>query len=633
MIRLTDVTLSLGTRDLLEQASLHVHPGERAGIVGPNGAGKTTLLRLILGELQPEAGTVGRRGGAVFGYLPQKAVSGSERTVWDEVQTRMERMSALRAALATAQADVEAGRPGAVERLGTATDAFRLAGGYALDEKVGGVLHGLGFTPEDWSRSCASFSGGWQMRIALARLLLADPDVLLLDEPTNHLDLPARSWLASYLATCGRTLVVVSHDRWLLDRVCDRTIEVHHRRLTSFRGNLTAWLAEREARAATQEAAFEKQQDEIAKLERFVERFGAKATKAAQAQSKQKALDRMDRIEAPEREDGRPRLTLSEAPGCSQEVLEIQRGAFGWEGGPEVLRDVDLLLLRGQRVAVLGPNGSGKSTLLGALTGELPLRQGRRRVGKDVRVGVFRQDLAQALPADRSALEVVAAAAPLVPPQRIRAALGALGLRGDAALRTVGQLSGGEKARVVLAGFAVQSYNVLLLDEPSNHLDAVTVEVLADALARWEGAVVMVTHDRFLVERVADRVWRIEGDKVVAYEGVSPALLEPVPVARAATAAAAGAGAEEHEERKRRLRERARLEKRIEALFTESEQVEGRIAALDQALMDAAQDPPTWASRGAALGKERSEREARLEAILDELSAAEAALLASRSSG
>ena len=617
MLRIENVTLSLGTKDILVGASLHVHPGERCGVVGPNGAGKTTLLRLLLGGLEPEHGAVHRRAGAVLGYLPQQAVSGSTRPVWDEVQSQMTRMTALRERLERAQADVEASRPGAVERLDDATEAWRLAGGFALDQKVGEVLHGLGFEPSDWQRTCDTFSGGWQMRIALARLLLSDPDVLLLDEPTNHLDIVARSWLSRFLATLGRTLVIVSHDRWLLDTVCNRTIELRHGQVESFRGNLSAWLKEREQRAIERAAAKVKQEQEIDKLERFVERFGAKASKASQAQSKQKALDRIERIED-DVADARPRLRLPEAPGCSQEMIELRGVSLGWEGGPDVLKQVELLLVRGQRVAILGPNGAGKSTLLHGIAGTLLPRAGRRKVGKDVRIGLFEQDLASALPTDRSPLDVVQASAPLVTPQRIRAALGALGLKGDYALRPIGGLSGGERARVVLASFAVVPYNLLLLDEPTNHLDAVTVDVLVEALAAFEGAMIMVSHDRFLVERVATHIVRIEGDRAVWYEGVRPELLEPASTRAAEAERQAAPGVGEHEERKRRQRERTRLQRQLDQRMGEAEKVERDIAAIDDRLAEGGD----WAA-SAKLSKERTALEAKMEALFEEMAGLE----------
>jgi ATP-binding cassette subfamily F protein 3 len=623
MLRLEDVSLTVGTKELLVGAELHVRPNERVGLVGANGTGKTSLLRLMIGELQPEAGRVHRRGGVKIGYLPQRAVSGSTRTVWEEAASHMHDIVKLQATLDAAQAGVERDEQGAIERLDAATEAFRIAGGFSVEERIGSVLHGLGFGPDAWRRTCDTFSGGWQMRIALARLLLSAPDLMLLDEPTNHLDLRARSWLAQYLEAVRGTVVVVSHDRHLLDRATTNTVEVRHKRLHGFRGNLSAWLLERAQREHALEVARGRQQEEIARLQRFVDRFGAKATKASQAKSKQKQIDRIEEIDAPQR-DPLPRLQLPEAPGCAREVLVLHEASAGWEPGVDVLRKVSLVLERGQRLAVLGPNGCGKSTLLHALAGTLPLSAGRRRVGKDVLLGVFRQDLAQALPPDLSAIEHVQAIAPAVLPQRVRSALGALGLGGDAALRRIGDLSGGEKARVVLATFVVRPFNVLLLDEPTNHLDAITVEVLLDALEQFEGAVLLVTHDRYLVERLATHVAVVSGGGVEIFEGVRPEHLEPAPVStsKPATTEHDTVGLDQ-EERKQRRRERTKLQRRFEKASAELSQAEAEMAAIEQQILAVAGDYV----RAGALDAKRRAAEARAEALFEELAELETALV------
>ena len=621
MLRLEDVTLAIGTREVLDGATMHLHPGERAGLVGPNGAGKTTLLRLLVGELEAERGRVVRRAGADIGYLPQKAVSGSTRTVWEEAAGALGRLQQLGATLAALEADVAQGRPGAIERHAEASEAFRLAGGWAIEERIGTVLHGLGFRPEQWHQPCDTFSGGWQMRIALARLLLAEPDVWILDEPTNHLDLAARTWLAEFLVARGRTVLLVSHDRWFLDRVCDRTIELRHGRLDAWKGNLSSWLAERERRAAAELAAFEAQQDEISKLQGFVDRFGAKATKASQAQSRVRALERMDRLDAPTADGPRARLVLPNAPGCAEEVVVLERAAVGWPESPALVRDLDLTLLRGERLALIGPNGIGKSTLLAAIAGTLPLSAGRRRLGREVRIGWYRQDVAQALRADATPLEVAHAASPLTPEPRVRGVLGALGLRGDAALRRIGDLSGGEKSRVVLASFVLQPANLLLLDEPTNHLDAVTVEVLADALAAWTGALVLVSHDRYLVERLATRAIRFDGASFTSFDRLTPEVFSSGAkrVTRASTVPSAAALS--HDERKRRQRELARIERKSEQLFEESARVEAKAESLDAEMVANATDPQAMRR----LVSERDAVDARLLAILEELEALDGA--------
>ena len=616
VLRLEQVTLAVGGKDLLFDASVHIHPGEKIGLVGRNGSGKTTLLRAIVGELSLENGSLTVRRGARVGYLPQTAVSGSTQTLWEEARSGMTRLNELSARLEATRAAVERGESEAIERLGEMEEAFRLAGGYALDERVGGVLHGLGFRASDWQRPCDTFSGGWQMRIALARTLLSEPDLLLLDEPTNHLDLHARSWLAQFLDRSPHTVVIVSHDRWLLDRAVRKIVEVRNRTLYSFSGNLSAWLNERTQRFEQAQVAYAQQQEEIAKLERFVERFKAKATKASQARSRQKQLDKMERIEAPERER-RPRLRLPEAPHSGHEAIILRQARMGWPDGPDVLDDVELVIERGHKVAILGPNGAGKSTLLAAIRGEIALRSGQRKLGHAVRLGVFSQDLAQALPSDDTPLEVVMAAAPTLIESKARAVLGALGLEGTMANRPIAGLSGGEKARVALALFAVRPYNVLLLDEPTNHLDATTVDVLIDALRPFEGALILVTHDRYLVEALATHIVLVGNGRAEVHAGVRSELLEPsaAPVgAGEQPSAAPSMGAQSYAERKRLARERERAQRRIRAISEEVEATETRMAAIDEELFVVAADY----ERCAELARERSEAEARVEALFEE---------------
>ncbi len=619
MLKLTDVTATLGGEDILVGIDLHVRPEERVAIVGRNGSGKTTLLRMMAGELQADLGKVERRG--VIGYLPQQAVSGSTAPLWDEAARGMTAHHARQAALDAAQRDVEAGVPGAIAKLGTAEEAFRISGGYAVDERIGEVLHGLGFRKDDWQRPCDTFSGGWQMRIALARLLLSEPDVLLLDEPTNHLDLAARSWLARFLDGSKRTLVLVSHDRWLLERVSRRTVEVARGQITSFQGTYAAWVKERAARRDAQASAYETQQREIAHMERFVERFKAKATKAAQARSRIKALDRIDRIDAPEREQKALRLNLPEAPPSSFEAIALREATLGWEDGPDVLVNVELTLERGTRTAVIGPNGAGKSTLLHALTGELAPRSGKRVLGKDVRLGVFSQDLAAALPGELTALEHTMASAGFQAESKVRAVLGALGLPGDVAKRPISALSGGEKARVALAGFVLRPHNVLLLDEPTNHLDVVSVEVLAEALQAFEGALVVVTHDRWFVEQIATHVARVVGDRLEVHDGLD--LLDaPIDDPSAAKDAAPSEGALSHAERKRRAREAERAQRRLQRLTVELEAAEAAVAALDEQMFAAATDYP----RLRELTEARHAKQATIDALYAEWEQLEDAL-------
>ncbi len=619
MIRLEEVSLAPGGDLLLWDANWHVRPGARAALVGRNGTGKTTLLRAIVGDEHPWEGRIVVRPGARVGYLPQQAVSGSTKTVWEEVRSAMSGLNALKAALASAEADVTAGDPDAIERHARALDRFRLAGGFAEDQKIGEVLHGLGFGPSTWDQPCDTFSGGWQMRIALARLLLSDPDVALLDEPTNHLDIEARSWLAGHLRSVPWAVVVVSHDRHLLDRVATEVVEVRAGRLHRYAGNFTAFLAQREERIDAQQVSYERQQEEIARLERFVERFRAKATKAAQARSRQNRLDRMERVDAPDAPQKLPRLVLPDAPPGAHEALSLIGASLGWTGGPPVLQGVDLVLERGMRVAVLGPNGAGKSTLLSTLSGRLPPMSGRRKVGDRVRIGVFTQDLAADLPEDATALEHLTGVAPLLGEQRARTILGSLGLSGPDALRPIGQLSGGERARVALAALVARPSNVLLLDEPTNHLDAETVEVLARALRGYEGALLLVTHDRYLVEQLATHVLRVGNGEATLHLGVRPEWLEPIKRVAPDAIADNTPAVEDYEARKRRHREVERARKRAAEIERELVAIEAEQARVDAALLEAATDY----ARARALGAEHDALVRRHDALFEEWEALE----------
>jgi ATP-binding cassette subfamily F protein 3 len=623
MIRLDDVTVSPGGHELVRGATFHLRPGDHAGLVGRNGTGKTTLLRAIVGEVSPDSGKVEVRPNIRLGWLPQQAVSGSTLPVWDEVRSRMTRLNQLRADLDAAQRAVEADpdRVEAAQRLAQETERFRLAGGYAADERIGEVLHGLGFAPADWRRPCDTFSGGWQMRIALARLLLSEPDVALLDEPTNHLDLEARTFLAKFLASAPWAFLVVSHDRWLLDRCVTRIVEVRNKRLHVYAGNFSAFLKEREARALAEERAFEQQQKEISHLESFVERFGAKATKAAQAKSKQKALDRIERVDAPEGDRKRARVVFPEAPAGAHEAVGLVDASVGWEPGRPVLEHVTLGVDRGMRVVLLGPNGCGKSTILQTLGGRLKPLAGRRRVGERVRIGVFDQDLAQALPPELSALTWLTTECPTVPPERIRTVLGALGLPGEGALRPIRELSGGEKARVALALLVVRPCNVLLLDEPTNHLDAETVDVLVEALQGWDGALLLVTHDRFVVERLATHVGRVRGGRVELREGVRPEDFEREPAGGAGRAEPTEQ-AEAHLDRKKRQRELERAKRRLVEIEAAIPKAEARVVAIDEQLIAAATDH----QRSLALAKDRDAAQAAVDALYAEWEQLEATL-------
>jgi len=570
---------------------------------------------------------------AAVGYLEQTATGGSTSTVLEEARSRM---AATHAAQALAAAEAAAARAApadaaaAAAQLQAARDAYEAAGGAGAEKRVAAVLDGLGFSRQRWEARCSELSGGWQMRVALARLLLSPAGdassstatgLLLLDEPSNHLDAAASAWLAKWLRASASAVVLVSHDAALLESSCTRLVEVRGRTLHSYTGGYARFLESRRARSEAQLQRAERQEKEAEKLEGFITRFGAKATKASAAKSKEKALARLNA----EREDedellaaasaaasagpgdaSRVRLRLPPPPPCAEEALSLSGAAFAWAGGEAGgLADVSLTLVRGSRVVVVGPNGAGKSTLLAALAGTLPLRRGERRAGEGAYCAVFRQDLAQELPASALALDHVTDAARAYAPdttaERVRGVLGALGLRGDAVLRPIAQLSGGEKARVALAALVLAPAPILLLDEPTNHSDAAGIAAIAEALQAWTGGCsVVVTHNcEFAVNLQPTHLVSVSGGRarMVALSGAlseadwdsAVAAANAASVATAAPtaaavpmAAAAAPAAGSFEARKRLKSSKARLEKvmsRIEAAEAESGALDSAIAA------------------------------------------------------
>lgn len=575
MLRLDDVTLTTGGIPILEDLQWAIMPGARIGLIGRNGCGKTTLLRALAGVDSPDSGTIHRQSGTIIGYLPQGATEGSEASVWDVARSGLSRFEPLERELEGAQRAADRNEHGAAERLATALDAWRMAGGYAIDERVGGVLHGLGFSTEQWAQGCDTLSGGWQMRVALARLLLSEPDIALLDEPTNHLDIHARDWLADFLANASFAVLIVSHDRALLDKATRETVEIRDHRLHHYACAFSRFLPEREARITIQNRTAAREQKERARMERFVERFGAKATKAAQARSVQKRLDRREDTEVVAPIGKLPKLRLPPAPEGPLETIELATANIGWTADATLQSNLNLTLRRGERVALIGPNGCGKSTLLQSIAGNLPLLGGRRRVAPKIRIGVFHQRITEDLPHEQSGLEVLTAAHPLVSPQKVRATLGALGSSGEKALQPIKSLSGGERARIALASLMLTPCNVLLLDEPSNHLDVETVQVLTTALATFDGALLLVTHDRALIESVATHVWQLGVDGLDAREwGPGQPLF----------AADEQATAAEHTEKKNSHTERKRLQRLLERAQRERDQVEANIDAAEREL-------------------------------------------------
>jgi ATP-binding cassette subfamily F protein 3 len=595
VIQLEAVAKSYGGQTLFRDLVWRITAGERIGLVGPNGAGKTTLCRILAGEEEPDAGRVTRDRATTIGYLPQEVAASRPGSVlaealsgFDEVWAVERAMEDTAAALATA-AGTESETLTA--RYGELQHRFEALGGYRLETEAKTVLGGLGFRPADLGRSLAELSGGWRMRAALARLLLLRPSLLLLDEPTNHLDLESLAWLESYLGAYEGAVVVVSHDRYFLNRMVTSIAELGPGGFATYTGDYDAYLVEREARQALREAQARNQQKRVVEIERFIERFRYKATKARQVQSRIKMLERMERVElSPETRE--IRLRFPAPPRTGRHVATL-RGVHKAYGEHVVYAGIDLDVDRGERVALVGVNGAGKSTLLRIVAGVLPFERGERVLGTQVSVHYYAQHQLDALDPARTVLEELEAVAPEAARTRLRALLGAFLFSGDAVDKKVAVLSGGEKARVALARMLVHPAPLLCLDEPTNHLDLASRERLETALGDFPGTIVFISHDRYFINRLATRVVEVAGGQLTVHLGnyddyravaesaaAEPAAAAPPPVAPAAAA---------KPERRRKSRvdpEVRAMRRRLTELEEKIHALEGRLRELETALGD-----------------------------------------------
>lgn len=523
MVQLENIGVAFQGIYLFRNLTWHVADGERVGLIGPNGAGKTTILKVMCGQLTPDEGRANLTKGTRFGYLPQEEVAVRGRTLYQEVTSVFEGVANLR----EEQKQIEKALEGAsstpkdysrlLEKYGHLQDEFEKRGGYERKAQAEAVLFGLGFSSDEWNRMTESFSGGWQMRIALAKILLSKPDILLLDEPTNHLDLESMTWLEDYLDSFEGTIVVVSHDRYFMDRITNKTVELESGKLTQYPTNYTGYLLDKAKRQERIQAALKHQEERIEQLERFIERFKAKASKAAQARSKMKILEKMKKIEhLPETR--LMHFKFPPAPRCARRALELF-GVSKTYDARKVFEDVEVLVERGDRIAVVGVNGAGKSTLLRIMSGTEAPSSGERKLGHNVIIRYFSQQTADMLDPRRTVLEEVESIAPDSPVQNLRRLLGAFLFFGDDVFKKVEVLSGGEKCRLAIAKILLTSVNLLILDEPTNHLDQRGKEVFEQALAEYTGAFVIVTHDRYLIDRLAKKVVLVRGGGVKTYLG------------------------------------------------------------------------------------------------------------------
>jgi ATP-binding cassette subfamily F protein 3 len=524
MIQFNNVSKSFGQQQVIIEASFAVHDGERVGIVGPNGAGKSTLFEMLAGNTTPDKGDCSYPSGQRLGYVRQQLHPFAQKaTLLEYTENAVPEIREMQQEIEQIEHELDSlsgeDQSRALKRLGNLQTEFEHLGGYAIKNRAEAILSGLGFSVKRFHDLFSSFSGGWQIRAELARVLVAQPDILLLDEPTNYLDVPAVEWLRDFLKNYAGTLLLISHDRFLLNSLTSVTIEVMGGHTTRYNGNYAHYMQEREARhdqLIAQKRNIDRKKEQ---LERFIDRFKGKATKASQAQSKQKQLDRLEDIEVRSITIKGPRIRLPKPPRSGQEVVRLEQASFSYDGKNPVFTQIDLRLERGDRAALVGLNGMGKTTLLRLIAGHLTLTEGKVSIGHGVEMGYQSQDYADTMDPERTVFETVKTYASDRTEGEIRQLLGGFGFHGDDIEKRVLVLSGGEKVRLALARLLLRPLNFLLLDEPTTHLDIYAREALEEALQTYEGTLCLVSHDIEFVKAVANTIFYLTPDGITRYFG------------------------------------------------------------------------------------------------------------------
>src|SRR5690554_1197782 len=520
MIAINNLTFEIGSRALYDEANWHIKPGDKTGLIGANGTGKSTLLKLIVGEYTPTSGTISMAKDLKIGYLNQDLLSyESDNSILHVAMEAFARQNQLHTEIETLLEKLATDYSDElINKLSDKQSEFEALDGYSIEFRAHEILAGLGFSEEEQKRKLATFSGGWRMRVMLAKILLQMPDILLLDEPTNHLDLPSIKWLENYLQAFEGAVVIVSHDRYFLDRVIKKTVEARKGKLTVYAGNYSFHLEEKALREEIQGNQFKNQQAKIKQEERLIERFRAKASKAKMVQSRIKALERMDKVDEVDDDNPTVNFQFKFSKQSGRHVIRLENIEKSYPNVP-ILKNAEGLIEKGDKIALIGANGKGKSTLLRIIAGTDKDFNGECETGHNVTQTFFAQHQLEALHLENSILQELQAFAPKHSETELRSILGCFLFTGDDAFKKIRVLSGGEKSRVALAKALTADANFLILDEPTNHLDIQSVNILIQALRQYEGTFVLVSHDRYLLDNVANKIWYIEDQIIKEYPG------------------------------------------------------------------------------------------------------------------
>lgn len=520
MISINNLTFELGSRALYDEANWHIKPGDKAGLIGANGAGKSTLLKLIVGDYAPTSGSISMAKDLKIGYLNQDLLSyHSEKNIVQVAMEAFERQNQLHEEIEKLLKKLETDYSDDVlNKLSDKQTEFEALDGYNIEFRAHEILAGLGFSDEEQKRPLATFSGGWRMRVMLARILLQTPDILLLDEPTNHLDLPSIKWLENYLQSFDGSIVIVSHDRYFLDRIINKTVESRKGKLTVYAGNYSYYLEEKSMREEIQGNQFKNQQAKIKQEEKLIERFRAKASKAKMVQSRIKALDKMERVDNIDDDNPVVNFSFKFSKPSGRHVVTMEHVSKSYPN-LEILNDTSAIIEKGDKIALIGANGKGKSTLLRIVADADDDFSGASTKGHNVSQTFFAQHQLEALHLENTILEELVAFAPKHSETELRSILGCFLFTGDDVFKKIKVLSGGEKSRVALAKALTADANFLVLDEPTNHLDMASVNILIQALQQYEGTLIVVSHDRYFLDHVANKIWFIEDKEIKSYPG------------------------------------------------------------------------------------------------------------------